>query len=289
MLINITKIKRAGEEYGRCVDTLDQLPAVRKASEELRKGKGKSGGAQGEGASDKRAVAVEAPGLPPAEGWKADDTTCWEQEGCDLNMDLGHADALAAKGLPDDGSNRSESFQNARRAAFWKANQLVRPEQGQEAAEQAETSKHGQQALEYRGPDALPKKLMSAAPTSWSRGGATSVLFEAFPLRMLRGYLPTVRSVAFGSQPAESVVFAYYRLGLGLGRRSLRRRGALRRSASVGGVAAQPSGRVTLDGSRCSSSKCLEQFLRKAPNCGCLARRVLSQKMACARGWRRAM
>ena len=58
---------------------------------------------------------------------------------------------------------------------------------------------------------------MSAAPSSWSQGGATSVLIEAFPLRMLRGYLRTVSSVAFGSQwslsqPVESVVFAYYRL-----------------------------------------------------------------------------
>ena len=40
--------------------------------------------------------------------------------------------------------------------------------------------------------------------------------------------------------------------------------------------------------SRFSSSKCLEQFLKSATNCGCLAR-VPSQKMACARGWRRVM
>ena len=51
---------------------MDQLLAERKAPEEepeeFRKGKGKSGGSQGEGASDKRAVALEArerPGLPP--------------------------------------------------------------------------------------------------------------------------------------------------------------------------------------------------------------------------------
>ena len=158
MLIQITKIQGAtGEEYVRCVDRLHQLLAVRKASEELRKGKGKSGGAQGEGASDKRAVAVEAPGLPPAEGWKKDDTTCWEQEGCDLHLDLDHAEALAAKGLPDDGSSRSESFLDACRAAYWMADQLGRQEQDQDAAEQAETSKQGQQALKDRGPDASPK------------------------------------------------------------------------------------------------------------------------------------
>ena len=95
--------------------------------------------------------------MPPAEGWKKDDTTYWEQEGCDLHLDLDHADALAAKGLPDDGSNRSESFLDARRAAYWKADQLGRQEQDQDATEQAETSKQGQQALKDRGPDARPK------------------------------------------------------------------------------------------------------------------------------------
>ena len=40
--------------------------------------------------------------------------------------------------------------------------------------------------------------------------------------------------------------------------------------------------------SRFSSSKFLEQFLKSATNCGCLAR-VPSQKTACARGWRRVM
>ena len=59
----------------------------KEALEEFRKGKGKSGGARGEGASDKRAVALEARerlGLPPAKGWKKYDTTYWEQEGCRL-------------------------------------------------------------------------------------------------------------------------------------------------------------------------------------------------------------
>jgi hypothetical protein len=59
----------------------------KEALEEFRKGKGKSGGARGEGASDKRAVALEARerlGLPPAQGWKKYDTTYWEQEGCCL-------------------------------------------------------------------------------------------------------------------------------------------------------------------------------------------------------------
>ena len=139
MLIQITKIKgAAGEEYVRCVDRLHQLLAVREASEELRKGKCKSGGAQGEGASDKRAVAVEARERP--------------------KLLKAFADALAAKGLPDDGSNCSESFLDARRAAYWKADQLGRQEQDQDAAEQAETSKQGQQALKDRGPDARPKQ-----------------------------------------------------------------------------------------------------------------------------------
>ena len=91
----------------------------------------------------------------PFSGWKKYDTTYWEQEGCNLHLDLDDAHALAAKGLPDDGSNRSESFLDARRAAYWKADQLVTQEQDQDAAEQAETSMQGQQALEDRGPVAL--------------------------------------------------------------------------------------------------------------------------------------
>ena len=73
------------------MDTLAQLLADRKALEEeleeFRKGKGKSGGARGEGASDKLAVALEARerlGLPPAKGWKKYDTIYWQQEGCRL-------------------------------------------------------------------------------------------------------------------------------------------------------------------------------------------------------------
>ena len=88
VLLQNTNIKSAAEEYGRSADTLAQLLADRMAPEEepeeFRKGKGKSGGAQGEGFSDKRAVALEARerlGLPPAEGWKKYDTTHWEQEG----------------------------------------------------------------------------------------------------------------------------------------------------------------------------------------------------------------
>ena len=54
--------------------------------------------------------------LPQAEGWRKYDTTPWE--GCNLYLDLDHAQALAAMGLPDDGSNRSESFLDARRGAL---------------------------------------------------------------------------------------------------------------------------------------------------------------------------
>ena len=73
VLLTIATIKCKAEECGRSMDTLAQLLADRKALEEeleeFRKGKGKSGGARGEGASDKRAVALEARerlGLPPA-------------------------------------------------------------------------------------------------------------------------------------------------------------------------------------------------------------------------------
>ena len=94
----------------------------KEALEEFRKGKGKSGGARGEGASDKRAVALEARerlGLPPAEGSENYDTAYWKQKGCNLHLDLNDEDALAAKGLPNDGSNRSESFLYARSEAYW--------------------------------------------------------------------------------------------------------------------------------------------------------------------------
>ena len=57
--------------------------------------------------------------LPPAKGWKKYDTTYWEQEGCNLHLDLDDAHALAAEGLREDGSNRSESFLDARRGAYW--------------------------------------------------------------------------------------------------------------------------------------------------------------------------
>ena len=78
--------------------------------------------------------------LPPAKGWKKYDTTYWEQEGCNLHLDLDDAHALAAKGLPDDGSNRSESFLDAR----W-SRKLSAPEDPPEA-------------LEDLGPVALPPK-----------------------------------------------------------------------------------------------------------------------------------
>ena len=50
-------------------------------------------------------------------GHKKYDTTPWE--GCNLYLDLDGTQALAAMGLPDDGSNRSESFLDARRGAMW--------------------------------------------------------------------------------------------------------------------------------------------------------------------------
>ena len=56
------------------------------------------------------------PALPPAEGYKKYDTAPWE--GRNLFLHLDHADALAAMGLPDDGSNRSEAFLDARRLAI---------------------------------------------------------------------------------------------------------------------------------------------------------------------------
>ena len=82
--------------------------------------------------------------LPPAKGWKKYDTTYWEQEGCNLHLDLDQAHALAAKGLPDDGSNRSESFLDARRGAYW-SRKLSAP-------------KDPPEALEDLGPVALPPK-----------------------------------------------------------------------------------------------------------------------------------
>ena len=103
VLLTIATIKCKAEEYGRSMDTSAQLladktttdkgfndlgpvalPRIGKeerkeALEEFRKGKGKSGGARGEGASDKRAVALEA-----RERLGEEDTTYWEQEGCRL-------------------------------------------------------------------------------------------------------------------------------------------------------------------------------------------------------------
>ena len=55
--------------------------------------------------------------LPRAESYKKYDTTPWE--GRSLHLDLDQAQALAAMGLPDDGSNLSESFLDARRGALW--------------------------------------------------------------------------------------------------------------------------------------------------------------------------
>ena len=57
------------------------------------------------------------PALPPAEGYKKYGTAPWE--GRNLFLHLDHADALAEMGLPDDGSERSESFLDARRGAMW--------------------------------------------------------------------------------------------------------------------------------------------------------------------------
>ena len=54
--------------------------------------------------------ALESLGLPPAEGGKTYDTAYGEQKGCNLHLHLDDKDDLAAKGLPDDGSNRSEYF-----------------------------------------------------------------------------------------------------------------------------------------------------------------------------------
>ena len=54
--------------------------------------------------------------LPPAEGYRKYDTTPWQ--GRNLYLELNHEDALIAMGLPDDGSNRSESFLDARRGAL---------------------------------------------------------------------------------------------------------------------------------------------------------------------------
>ena len=139
LLIQYTNLKRAAEEYGRNVDTFVQLVADRKAPEQ----------------ELEEFEAPEEEPLPPAKGRKKYDTT-GEKAGCTLYLELDHARALAAKGLPDDGSNRSESFLDARCAAYWKADQLGRQEQDQDAAEQAETSKQGQQALKDRGPDARP-------------------------------------------------------------------------------------------------------------------------------------
>ena len=60
---------------------------------------------------------LSSDGASQPAGHKKYDTTPWE--GCNLYLDLDHAQALAAMGLPDDGSNRSESFLDARRGAFW--------------------------------------------------------------------------------------------------------------------------------------------------------------------------
>ena len=54
--------------------------------------------------------------LPQAKGWKKCDTQPWGDRNLHLHLD--HAEALAAMGLPDDGSNRSESFLDARRGAM---------------------------------------------------------------------------------------------------------------------------------------------------------------------------
>ena len=66
-----------------------------------------------EHAGNERRVALEVLerlGPPPVEGSGDYDTAYWNQKGCTLHLDWNDEDALAAKGFPSDGSNRSESF-----------------------------------------------------------------------------------------------------------------------------------------------------------------------------------
>ena len=97
--------------------------------------------------------------LPPAKGWKKYDTTYWEQEGCNLHLDLDDAHALAAKGLPDDGSNRSESFLDARCGAYWSRGlPPLNARRWIPSSMLADAPKDPPEALEDLGPVALPPK-----------------------------------------------------------------------------------------------------------------------------------
>ena len=62
------------------------------------------------------AFAHDAPQLSAPVSDRALQDAMWYSE---LYLDLDDAQALAAMGLPDDGSNRSESFLDARRGAMW--------------------------------------------------------------------------------------------------------------------------------------------------------------------------
>ena len=97
--------------------------------------------------------------LPPAKGWKKYDTTYWEQEGYNLHLDLDDAHALAAKGLPDDGSNRTESFLDARRGAYWSRGlPPLNARRWIPSSMLADAPKDPPEALEDLGPVALPPK-----------------------------------------------------------------------------------------------------------------------------------
>ncbi|MDA8584113.1 hypothetical protein N9L68_07750 [bacterium] len=73
-------------------------------------------------AGNDRRVALEVLerlGLPPDEGSGNYDTAYWKHKCCHLHLDLNDEDAFAAKGIPNDGSDRYESFLCARSEAYW--------------------------------------------------------------------------------------------------------------------------------------------------------------------------